>query len=94
MADGAKVNHAALDLDRASDGIDDARELDQRAVAHELDVQLLYSAFVGVLTKRDAVGLEAPDAAVMRPGDALQDHVLEGRAGHGHGPAVAQQLGR
>ncbi len=39
MADGAKVNHAALDLDRASDGIDDARELDQRAVAHELDVR-------------------------------------------------------
>ncbi len=36
--------------------------------------------FVGVLTKRDAVGLEAPDAAVMGPGDALERQVFEGRA--------------
>ena len=34
---GVAGGHTALDLDRASDGIDDARELDERAVPHELE---------------------------------------------------------
>ena len=38
-------------------------------------------AFVGVLTKRNTIGLETPDTAVVGPGDALEGYVLERRAG-------------
>ena len=36
QVDGAP-GHGALDLHGAADGVHDARELDQRAVAHQLD---------------------------------------------------------
>ena len=59
---GVALGHAALDGDRAIDRVDDARELDQRAVAHQLDDAPAVVRDLGV-DEFGAVGLQHVERA-------------------------------
>ena len=77
-ASGLALDHAALDVHGTGDGLDHARELDQRTVAHELD----QTPSMGRQQWVDQLG-----AMILQPGERR-------RLGRLHEPAVADDIGR
>ena len=75
---GIALNHAALDFDGAAHGVDDATELDKRAVAGQLDGAAVMQGDGGI----DEVAAQSPEprkrTVLIRPGEpAVADYVRD-----------------